>query len=164
MGRGDRSTKTKSRIGVVDTTFARIDMGGIAIDELKKIATGINIHRKTVPGIKDIPVAAKKLLGEENCDIVIALGMPGRADIDKMCAHEASIGIILAQLMTNKHIIEVFVHEDEAKDDKELTWLAERRTREHVHNVYNMLFKPEKLLKNAGKGLREGFPDVGPIK
>ncbi|MFQ6051324.1 MAG: riboflavin synthase [Candidatus Hydrothermarchaeota archaeon] len=164
MGRGNRSTKTKSKVGVVDTTFARVDMGAIAIDELKKISTGIIVQRKTVPGIKDIPVAAKKLIEEEGCDIVIALGMPGSTDIDKMCAHEASIGIILTQLMTNKHIIEVFVHEDEAKDEKELAWLAERRTREHAHNVYNMLFKPERLTKNAGKGLREGFPDVGPIK
>ncbi|HIH75803.1 MAG TPA: riboflavin synthase, partial [Methanomassiliicoccales archaeon] len=99
-------------IGIVDTTFARTDMGGAAIDELKNYGTGYKIIRRTVPGIKDLPVAAKILL-EEGCDIVMALGMPGSKPTDKMCAHEASTGIIAAQLATNKHIIEVFVHEDE---------------------------------------------------
>ena len=66
--------------------------------------------------------------------------------------------------MTNKHVIEVFVHEDEAKDDKELKWLAERRAREHAINVINLLFKPENLTRYAGKGLREGFEDVGSIE
>ena len=151
------------RIGVLDTTFARVDMGGFAADELKKTGTGFKVERRTVPGIKDLPVAAKKLIEEEGCEVVIALGMPGKEQIDKTCAHEASTGLIQVQLLTNKHIIEVFVHEDEAKDDKQLAWLAERRSREHAVNAYNLLFRPERLLKNAGKGLRQGFEDVGPI-
>jgi len=81
-----------------------------------------------------------------------------------MCAHEASSGLIKVQLMTNKHIIEVFVHEDEAKDDKELAWLAEQRAREHAINAYDLIFKPERLTRQAGKGLREGFKDAGPVK
>ena len=52
----------------------------------------------------------------------MVLGMPGAKEIDKMCAHEASQGLITAQLMTNIHIIEVFVHEDEGKDEKELVF------------------------------------------
>jgi riboflavin synthase len=151
------------RIGVVDTTFARVDMGGFAVDELKRTGAGYKIERRTVPGVKDLPVAAKKLLEEGGCDIVIALGMPGKEQIDKVCAHEASTGLIQVQLLTNKHIVEVFVHEDEAKDAKELAWLAERRSREHAANAYNLLFRPEKLVKDAGKGLRQGFEDVGPI-
>ncbi|MEM4233100.1 MAG: riboflavin synthase [Thermoplasmata archaeon] len=151
------------KIGVVDTTFARVDMGAHAIDELKRTGTGFKVERRTVPGIKDLPVAAKRLIEEDGCDIVIALGMPGKAEIDKMCAHEASTGLILVQLMTNRHIIEVFVHEDEAKDDKQLAWLAERRAREHAVNAYDLLFRPGRLVKNAGKGLRQGFEDVGPI-
>ena len=150
-------------IGVVDTTFARVDMGGFAVDELKRTGTGFKVQRRTVPGVKDLPVAAKKLIDEEKCDIVIALGMPGREEIDKICAHEASTGLIQVQLLTNKHIIEVFVHEDEAKDAKELAWLAERRSREHAVNTYDLLFRPERLVKNAGKGLRQGFEDIGPI-
>jgi len=151
-------------IGIADTTFARFDMGKAAIDELHSNITGFKIERYTVPGIKDLPVACKKLFDEKNCDIVIALGMPGPKPIDKQCAHESSTGLIRAQLMCNKHIIEVFVYEDEAKDEKELAWLAERRAREHAINALELLFKPENLIKKAGKGLREGFRDAGPLK
>ena len=46
-------------IGIADTTFARSDMGGAAIEELKTMGTGFKIIRYTVPGIKDLPVASK---------------------------------------------------------------------------------------------------------
>lgn len=151
------------RIGIADTTFARYDMGGAAIDELRKTGTGFRIVRRTVPGVKDLPVAAKKLLEEEGCDLVMALGMPGLAEIDKVCAHEASTGLIRVQLLTNRHILEVFVHEDEAKDKAELAWLADRRTREHALNAYDLLFRPERLVHQAGQGLRQGFEDAGPL-
>ncbi|MDY6966143.1 MAG: riboflavin synthase [Halobacteriota archaeon] len=149
-----------ARIGIADTTFARVDMGAVAIRELKKGAS-VSILRYTVPGIKDLPVASKKLIVEQKCDIVMALGMPGPKDIDKQCAHEASSGLIMTQLMTNTHIIEVFVHEDEAEDERELKWLAESRTREHAQNVIKLLFKPKELEKEAGQGKREGFEDAG---
>ncbi len=151
------------KVGIADTTFARYDMGRAAIDELKKNAS-IIIERYTVPGVKDLPVACKKLIEGKKCDIVMALGMPGAQPIDKTCAHEASLGIIYAQLMTNTHIIEVFVHEDEAKDEKELAALADRRTREHALNVIKLLFKPERLTQEAGMGQRQGFADVGPVR
>lgn len=151
-------------IGIVDTMFARLDMGGAAIDELKRMGTGFKIVRRTVPGIKDLPVEAKKLIEEENCDIVIALGMPGAQAIDKQCAHEASTGIIAAQLMTNRHIIEVFVHEGETADEKELAFLLENRSRDHARNAYNMLFKPEALVAQAGTGRRQGYASVGSLK
>jgi riboflavin synthase len=151
-------------IGIADTTFARVDMGGAAIDELKKMGTGFKVVRYTVPGIKDLPVACKKLIVEQHCDIVMALGMPGPKDKDKNCAHEASTGLIAAQLMTDRHIIEVFVHEDEAQDPKTLDWLAKQRAKEHARNAYNLLFRPEVLSRNAGKGLRQGYEDAGPIR
>ena len=150
-------------IGIADTTFARYDMGKVAIDEIKSQISGIKIFRSTVPGIKDLPVCCKKLFDEKNCDIVMALGMPGPKPIDKQCAHEASTGLIQTQLLCNRHIIEVFVHEDEGKDEKELAWLAEGRAREHAKNVIDLLFNPEKMTKNAGKGLREGFEDAGSL-
>ena len=150
-------------IGIADTTFARFDMAKAAIDEIKKEVLGVKIIRLTVPGIKDLPVEAKKLIEEKNCDIVMAFGMPGGEEIDKMCAHEASLGIIQAQLMTNKHIIEVFVHEDEA-EGKELGKLAENRAREHARNVIKLLFHPEKLTRDAGMGKRQGFEDAGPLE
>lgn len=152
------------KIGIADTTFARYDMAKSAINELHSMGTGFKIIRYTVPGIKDLPVACKKLLEEQNCDIVMALGMPGPQQIDKQCAHEASTGLIQVQIQCNKHIIEVFVHEDEAKDEKQLVWIAERRSREHAENVYKLLYNPKKLLREAGRGFREGFEDAGPIK
>ncbi len=152
------------KIGIADTTFARYDMASSAIDELNSTRTGFQIIRYTVPGIKDLPVACKKLFDEHFCDIVMALGMPGSKPIDKQCAHEASTGLIQTQLMCNKHIIEVFVYEDEAENDKELSWLANQRAREHAENVINLLFYPDKLIGKAGMGLREGFEDAGPVK
>ena len=151
------------RIGVADTTFARVNMGAIAIDELKKHAS-VAIERSTVPGIKDLPVACKKLIEERRCDIVIALGMPGGKEKDRLCAHEASQGLITCQLMTNTHIIEVFVHEDEAKDGKELAWLAEQRTREHAVNAIKLILRPRDLENEAGTGQRQGFEDAGPAR
>ncbi len=151
------------KVGVADTTFARYDMGAAAIDELRKNAS-VKIERYTVPGIKDLPVASKKLIEERGCDVVMALGMPGAADIDKQCAHEASLGIIAAQLLTSTHIIEVFVYEDEIEGEKELAWLADRRAREHAQNVIKLLFKPHEMEHEAGMGKREGFEDAGPLK
>ncbi len=150
------------KVGIVDTTFARVNMGKIAIDELRRIST-LPYERYTVPGIKDLPVAAKKLIEEKGCSIVIAMGMPGSKPIDKQCAHEASLGLIMAQLMTNTHIIEVFVHEDECKDEKELLEVTENRVREHVRNAVDLLLNQKKLQKLAGTGQRQGFEDVGPI-
>jgi riboflavin synthase len=151
------------KIGIADTTFARIDMGGIAIDEIRKHAS-VGLERYVVPGIKDLPVACKKLIEERGCDLVMALGMPGGAEKDKVCAHEASQGLILCQLMTNRHIIEVFVHEDEARNAKELAWLMEQRTREHAVNAVRLALRPKDLEKLAGTGQRQGFEDVGPAR
>jgi riboflavin synthase len=153
-----------ARIGVVDTTFARYDMGAAAIDELRSSAPGATIVRRTVPGVKDLPVAAKKLVEEEGCEIVMALGMPGPKPIDKQCAHEASLGIIAAQLLTNTHVLEVFVHEDEAEGARELAELADDRAREHARNLAALLLKPALLARRAGTGQREGFPDAGPLR
>ncbi len=150
-------------MGIADTTFATFDMGAAAIDELRQHVS-VKIERLTVPGVKDLPVACKRLLEERECDVVMALGMPGSEPIDKVCAHEASMGIIIAQLMTNKHILEVFVHEDEARDGVELARLAEGRTREHAQNLVKMFFKPELMEREAGMGMREGFEDVGRLR
>lgn len=151
------------KVGICDTTFARVDMGAHAIDEIKQHVGNITFIRRTVPGIKDLPVASKKLIEEEGCEIVMALGMPGPQEKDKVCAHEASTGLIQAQLMTNTHILEVFVHEDEGKNAKDLKQLAENRAREHAQNLVKMMFKPDEMRKEAGMGMREGRPDVGPV-
>jgi riboflavin synthase len=154
---------TTITIGIADTTFARADMAEPAISELKRNAS-VRIERYTVPGIKDLPVACKRLIEERSCDIVMAFGMPGGDPKDKVCAHEASQGIIMAQLMTNTHIIEVFVHEDEAASDRELAALSEARAREHALNVIKLIFKPEALEREAGTGQRQGYADAGPAR
>ncbi|MFH1285394.1 MAG: riboflavin synthase [Candidatus Micrarchaeota archaeon] len=152
------------KIGVADTTFARVDMAKFAIAEMKSNFPYVSVVRVTVPGVKDLPVACKKLLEERECDACIALGMPGKEAIDKQCAHEASTGIISAQLMTNKHIVEVFVHEDEGKDEKELMSICENRARKHARNVVLLVAKPEELTRNAGRGIRQGKENVGSIR
>lgn len=151
-----------TRIGFVDTTFARHDMAEEAIKKLEEKLSFQEI-RKTVPGIKDLPVACKKLIEKKDPDIVMAFGMPGPEEIDKMCADQASRGLIKTQLMTNTHIIEVFVHEDEVEGEKQLKDLAKKRARDHAENVVKLLMKPEELKKEAGKGKREGQKDVGPL-
>lgn len=151
------------RIGICSTTFARFDMASAAIKQIKKQVTGVKYIKRYVPGVKDLPVAAKKLIEEENCDIVMAFGMPGGEKIDKLCAHEASTGLIQAQLMTNTHILEVFVHEDEGKDEKDLKELAYNRATQHADNLVKMLFKPEAMKKEAGTGVREGRENKGPL-
>ncbi len=151
------------RIGVVDTTFSRVDMGSAAEEELRSMGRGVKTVRRTVPGVKDLPVECKKLIEDEGCELVMALGMPGKEPIDKMCAHEASMGLIQAQLMTNTHIIEVFVHMDEASDEGQLRELALARTKEHARNAHLLLFRPEALRAQAGTGQRQGFRDAGPV-
>ncbi|MBU0532910.1 riboflavin synthase [Candidatus Micrarchaeota archaeon] len=149
------------KLGIVDTMFSRVNMGEIAIDEIRKYSD-IEVIRRTVPGVKDLPVECKKLL--ENCDVCLALGMVGGAPIDTQCAHEASLGIQQTKLLTNKHIIEVFVHENEAWSAKEFVEICENRIRKHVHNAVLIVKNPEELVKNAGMGVRQGKEDEGPIE
>ncbi len=151
------------RIGIADTCFARVDMAEFAIDTIKKNSDA-EIVRYTVPGIKDLPVACKKLFEEDKCDIMMALGMVGPMPIDKQCSHEASLGIQQVQLMTNKHILEVFVHMDEANTDEDIHELTKNRTEKHALNALELLKGKEALQKFAGKGKRQGREDAGPIK
>jgi riboflavin synthase len=154
------------RIGVVDTMFARYDMGAEAIDELARCpgyGERFEVVRRTVPGFKDLAVAAKQLIEEESCRIVVALGMPGKAPIDKTCAHEASSGIMTAQLMTSTPILEVFVHEDEEDDPVRLAEVCRDRAHKHARNAYWMLYEPEQLVARAGQGIRQGYSDAGPL-
>lgn len=153
------------RIGVADTMFARVDMFKIVKKAVEdSMEPGIRLERYTVPGVKDLPVACKKLFDEHRCDICMALGMPGDKPIDKTCAHEASTGLISCQLLLNKHIIEVFVHLDEGKDDKELSEIARNRVYDHTLNTIALLKGKEALSTHAGKGVRQGKESVGELR
>lgn len=149
------------RIGIADTMFARVDMFSFAKKAIQDSGHSAEIDRYTVPGVKDLPVACKKLL--KKCDIVIALGMPGDKDIDKQCAHEASMGLIWAQLQAEKHIIEVFVHLDEG-DEKTVFKVAKNRTYKHALNAIELIRGSTRLSKLAGKGIRQGFENEGEIR
>jgi riboflavin synthase len=165
VAKKDKAAK-KVRIGVVDTMFARYDMGGAARAELEECpgyGDSFVVVSRTVPGFKDLAVAAMNLIQQDGCSIVVALGMPGSAEIDKVCAHEASTGIMQAQLMTATPILEVFVHEDESNDPEVLASVFESRSRKHARNAYWMLFDPDQLSRRSGQGVRQGFDDAGPL-
>jgi riboflavin synthase len=154
------------RIGLVDTMFARFDMGAEAASELASCpgyGETFEIVRRTVPGFKDLGVECKRLIENEKCRIVVAMGMPGKAAIDQVCAHEAAQGIMMAQLLTSTHILEVFVHENEEEDPAKLAQVCVNRARSHARNAYWMLYEPEQLARRAGQGVRQGYEDASPI-
>ncbi len=148
-------------VAVIDTTFARVPMGAIARSALRSTGGSFRIVRRTVPGIKDLPVAAVQCFAE-GADLVMALGMPGKAEYDRTCAHEASQGLISVGVRVGRPIVEVFVFEGEASTDRTLRTLARNRTVEHAWNAYRLLYRPDDLTRTAGSGARQGFPDVGP--
>lgn len=151
------------KIGVVDTMFARADMAGFAIDEINKRFPGTAIVRSTVPGVKDLAAGCVILDKKEKCDIYLALGMVGKEPIDTQCGHEGSLGIQMAKLQMKKHIVEVFVHEFEGKDEADLYSIFENRTRKHAVNAVLLAADPGELTKRAGKGVRQGRKDAGPL-
>jgi riboflavin synthase len=152
------------KVGIADTTFARVDMAAYATRALHGRGTGFRIVHRTVPGIKDLPVACRRLFLEDHVDLCLALGMPGKAEYDQTCAHEASLGLLFTGVLEAKPIVECFVFEGEAESPRELEELARRRAEEHALNAYAMLFRPQDLRRHSGEGLRQGFADVGPIR
>ena len=151
-----------AKIGIADTMFARFDMGSLAENTIKENKPAAEIVRYTVPGVKDLAVASKKLIEENKCDIVLALGMVGKQPLDEQCAHEANLGLIQAELLTNKHIIKVFVHQQEG-DDEKLKSIFEDRTKKHTINAIKLLDGKTTLTEFAGKGKRQGGPDAGSL-
>jgi riboflavin synthase len=154
------------KIGIVDTMFARFDMGTIVEEELKRqsgYGERFSLIRRTVPGIKDLAVECKLSIEGQKCAIVIALGMPGNAELDRFSAHEASLGIMAVQLQTGIHILQVFVHQSEESDPDKLREVCIDRASKHAVNAYWLLYHPEELRKRAGQGIRQGYADVGSI-
>lgn len=150
--------------GIVDTTFAVARQGVRAIDQLNH--HGIpdeRIQFMTVPGFKDLGIAARHLL-DNGCDIVLCCGMAGPEDIDKQCAQDASLGIQLAMQSTGKPILEVIIHMDETEHMADLIDVVDNRVREHATNAFWMMEQPGKLTIQAGSGQRQGFDDFGSIE
>lgn len=149
------------RIGVADTTFSRVDMGSIAERKLAQLSPQTSLVRYTVPGVKDLPIACQRLFTEDSCDIVIACGMIGAEEVDKVCGHEASTAIQQVQLTQGKHILEVFVHMDEARDGADLIQLTTNRVEKHCENAIALLNGKTALTQHAGQGKRQGRADAG---
>ena len=152
------------KIGIVDTTFARVDLARYAVRALQARGTGFRVVRRTVPGIKDLPVACRQLFLDDHVDLCLALGMPGPAELDRSSAQTASFGLMLTGVLAAMPIVECFVHESEAAGAVELETLGRRRAEEHALNAYTMLFRPKELTRHAGEGLRQGFADAGPVR
>ncbi len=151
------------RYGVADTTFSRVDMGRIAMRTIEREDPEGEIVRYTVPGIKDLPVAAKRLL-EEGCDGAITLGWVGRTTLDKYSYLAASVGLIAVQILTSRHVVDVTVHEDEAEDPEELVKIAKDRAEKHARNLVLLVRDGGGALAPfAGKGLRQGYGHAGPL-
>lgn len=158
------ANKKTIKIGIVDTMFSRVDMAAFAIDELNSKFPGkVKIVRATVPGVKDLAAGCDILDRKEKCDVFLALGMVGKEPIDTQCGHEASIGVQMAKLKLGKHIVEVFVHEREGADQQDLYSIFEDRTRKHAVNAALLVLSPQELEKFAGKGMRQGRQNSGPI-
>lgn len=153
-----------AKICIVDTTFARVDMARYAIDTLQTLMPSVQIVRRTVPGIKDIPVEIKKIMKEENCDAGMVLGWIGSSIIDKISYAVYSLAIQLVQLELERHIIDVTVHEDEAENEEDLYRIAVDRAKKHAENLYLLLYRPDVLTARAGTGRRQGYPDAGPLR
>jgi len=150
-------------VAVIDTTFARVDMGYEAERVLLELLPGYRVRRYTVPGIKDLPGAAKRAL-DSGCEAAITLGWVGRREADKLSYLAASVGLVMVEILTGKILVDVTVHEDEAEDEAGLKKIALERTRDHARNLALMLRQgPRALTPMAGKGVRQGLPDAGPI-
>lgn len=150
--------------GIVDTTFAVARQGARAIDQLHQHGVpDERIQYVTVPGFKDLGIAARTLL-ENGCDIALCCGMAGPEDIDKQCAQDASFGIQLAMQSTGKPILEVIIHMDETPELADLVDVVDNRVREHATNAFWMMEDPEKMTLQAGSGQRQGFEDHGSIE
>ncbi len=147
-------------VGIVDTTFARVDMARFAIEEIKTVRPSTHIIRLTVPGIKNTPYGAKRLI-DAGCGGVLVLGWVGPTMVDKISYAVASMGLVMLQLQTGIPIVDVTVHEDEAQHHRELVSVAEDRTRKHAKNL--LLLLSGDLSGHAGMGLRQGRRDVGPL-
>ncbi len=152
-------------VAVIDTTFARVNMGDIALTVLEKRLPGYEIRRITVPGIKDLPGAAKRML-DSGCDATLTLGWVGLREADKLSYLAMSIGLIMVEILTGKILLDVTVHEDEAPGDPErLREITVDRVVKHAENLALMLRRgPDALVKYAGKGLRQGYEHAGELK
>lgn len=153
------------RIGLVDTTFARVRMADFAYDVLKKIQStntlDVGIVRRTVPGHKELAVECRLLFEYEQCDLCIVFGWVGGRPADSVSANEAALALAYAKVLSKKHILEVMIFETEFSNDALLFAGARARAEEHAVNAINLLLNESYFVENAGSGNREGATPAG---
>nr|WP_083773985.1 riboflavin synthase [Acidilobus saccharovorans] len=155
--------KGSNCVGVIDTTFSRVDMGSVAEEVLREELPDYRVVRYTVPGIKDLPGAARRLI-DMGCDGIITLGWVGASQVDKYSYIAMSVGLVMLSVLTGKVIVDVTVHEDESQDPRELKEIAINRARAHAENLVKLLTGGLDALRPwAGQGVRQGRPSVGPL-
>lgn len=151
-----------AKYGIVDTTFSRVDMGKYAYETIRREDPDGEIERYTVPGIKDLPIGATKLF-ERGCEGVITLGWVGKTKLDKYSYLATSIGLIQAQLLAKRHIMDVTIHEDEVEEPQLLSLAKDRATKHALNLVKLVRDGGNSLASMAGKGLRQGYNNAGQI-
>ncbi|QLG49954.1 riboflavin synthase [Natrinema halophilum] len=147
-------------IGVTDTTWAEYDMGQFAMNTINENCNA-DVERYTVPGYNEQPVAAKRLITEHDCDIVVAVGMASPYSHNKDFLHTASKGLQEVALETNTHILEAYVAIDEAKGPEGLVDIVEDRVMAHTENAISLLRGKTELCPKVGKGVRQGSSNEG---
>lgn len=159
-----------SKAIVVDTTFARVDMGAIVAQRITNTAPegDLAVERVTVPGFKDLTAASRRAI-DDGAAIVVACGMPGPEPIDESCAREASLGLQTVQALTGVPVLEVFVHtaealhEDATVNEDHLVEICRRRCEGHADNAVRMVLGTSAMTKRAGTGRRQGADDEGAL-
>ncbi len=159
-----------NRVVVIDTTFARVDMGAIVSRRITETAPPgeLIVDRVTVPGFKDLTAASRRAI-DDGAAIGVACAMPGPEPIDEACAREASLGLQAVQALTGVAVLEVFVHmtealnADGAVDDDHLVEICRRRCEGHADNAIWMVLDPAAMTSRAGTGRRQGADDEGAI-
>ncbi|WP_342755403.1 riboflavin synthase [Acidilobus sp. 7A] len=138
-------------------------MGSVAEEVLREELPDYRVVRYTVPGIKDLPGAARRLI-DMGCDGVITLGWVGATQVDKYSYIAMSVGLVMLSVLTGKVVVDVTVHEDETEDPRELREIAVNRARAHAENLVKLLTGGlEALRPLAGQGVRQGRSSVGPL-
>lgn len=158
------------RAVVVDTTFARVDMGAIVARRITETtsAEDLAVERVTVPGFKDLTAASRRAI-DDGAAIVVACAMPGPEPIDESCAGDASLGLQTVQALTGVPVLEVFVHMTEALQadatvqESHLVEICRRRCEGHADNAVRMVLDPAAMTRRAGTGRRQGADDEGAI-
>jgi riboflavin synthase len=71
---------------------------------------------------------------------------------------------MLVKVLTGKHVLEAFVHVQEARDDEaKLREICINRVEGHAEHALMMVQDRRSLVPLAGMGRRQGEADVGPL-